>query len=76
MRRAARLHASGARVARIAELGDAERARADALEGDGVTDADVPVVVRVSRVGTAGCTLDFDGHVAGGARQRELPARR
>ena len=38
--------------ARIAELGDIKGSARDALEGDGVSDAEVPVVVAISVVGS------------------------
>ncbi|HUQ83134.1 MAG TPA: hydantoinase B/oxoprolinase family protein [Gemmatimonadaceae bacterium] len=47
-------------IARIAELGDIRGRASDALEGDGVTDADVPVVVDVS-VRDGRLRLDFAG---------------
>ncbi|HEX7939414.1 MAG TPA: hydantoinase B/oxoprolinase family protein [Gemmatimonadaceae bacterium] len=40
--------------ARIAQLGDVKGSARDALEGDGVTDSDVPVVVSISVVGSSG----------------------
>lgn len=46
--------------ARIAELGDIHGAARDALEGDGVSDDDVPVVVRASVHGGK-LRLDFTG---------------
>ena len=47
-------------LARIAELGDIHGRAVDALEGDGVSDADVPVVVEVS-VRDGRMRLDFTG---------------
>jgi N-methylhydantoinase B len=47
-------------LARIAELGDIHGRAVDALEGDGVSDSDVPVAVEVSVVGGR-LRLDFTG---------------
>ena len=46
--------------ARIAQLGNARGTARDALEGDGVTDADIPIVVTLTALGDR-LHLDFTG---------------
>ncbi len=46
--------------ARIAQLGDVSGSARDALEGDGVTDDDVPIVVQLTALGDR-LRLDFTG---------------
>ncbi|MCC6929232.1 MAG: hydantoinase B/oxoprolinase family protein [Gemmatimonadaceae bacterium] len=46
--------------ARIAQLGSARGSARDALEGDGVTDADIPIVVALEALGDR-LRLDFTG---------------
>ncbi|MFN8667871.1 MAG: hydantoinase B/oxoprolinase family protein [Gemmatimonadaceae bacterium] len=46
--------------ARIAQLGNARGTARDALEGDGVTDADIPIVVTLTALGDR-LRLDFTG---------------
>ena len=66
---------SGARARRSPSCPTAATRRADEIEGDGVTDEDIPIAVAVEIDGDA-LTIDFAGTADAGRRQRELPARR
>ena len=60
----------------LRELPDGDlRGRARELEGDGVTDDDIPIAVAVTVDGDA-LRIDFAGHRRPGGGQRQLPARR